>query len=215
MNSEKVRSKRDYSSALRERQAAQTRHRILEAYAEQMVDSGVKDFSIERVAQRAGVSSRTVYHYFPNRDDLLDAVAAWQDEQVSIQAIQEPITVAEFLQHVRKAFETFDSQETFIRAQLITELGREVRGRGRSRRRPAIESMIRSEIPNLKPSELRRATSIIHYLTSSEAWRSMKDESGLSGKEAGQAVTGAISVLLEDLGSDRGNSSKGREGQRR
>jgi AcrR family transcriptional regulator len=208
MNSNKVHPKRDYSSALRKQQAAQTHDRILEAYAEQMVDSGVKDFSIERVAQRAGVSPRTVYHHFPNRDDLVDAVAEWLDEKAAVRTIEESINVDEFLQHVGNAFETFDSQEAFLRAQLMTEMGREVRGRGRSKRRPAIESMIRREAPNLKPSELRRATSVIHYLTSSEAWRSMKDESGLTGREAGQAVTWAIRVLLRELGSDGRDSGK-------
>ena len=199
MNENTRKEKRGYASPLRVDQANQTRERILEAFAEQLVDGGLKDFSIERVASRAGVSTRTVYQHFPNRDDLLDAVTTWLDERVAVEAVTEATDSEEFLHGIGAAFASFDEHETMIRAQLITELGQTIRAHGRSRRRPAIESIVRRAAPNLAPSEIRRATSVIHYLASSEAWRSMKDESGLSGREAGQAVTWAIRTLLAEL----------------
>lgn len=213
MNTETLQSKREYESPLRANQASQTCDRILGAFAEQVVDDGLKDFSIERVARRAGVSTRTVYHHFPNRDELLDAVAAWLESQVS-EDVKEASDSEEFLRRLGLIFESFDENETLIRAQLITELGQTVRQRGRSQRRPFIEALVRTTAPNLEPDKVRRATSVIHYLGSSEAWRSLKDESGLSGSEAGQAVGWAIRTLLEAATTAESGSRKQQKGKR-
>ena len=74
MNSESM--PRNYRSPLREKQASETRAAIVAALAEQVLDHGMVDFSIPRLAERAGVSVRTVYRYFPNREDLLNAVVS-------------------------------------------------------------------------------------------------------------------------------------------
>ncbi len=213
MNTEEQQAKREYESPLRANQASQTRARILDAFAEQMVDGGLKDFSIERVARRAGVSTRTVYHHFPNRDELLDAVSAWLESQVS-EDIKGAADSEEFLRRLGLAFESFDEHETLVRAQLITELGRSVRAAGRSQRRPTIEALVRSTAPKLAPAEVHRISSLIHYLGSSEAWRSLKDESGLSGSEAGQAVSWAIQTLLTEAKKSQSGSSKQQKGNR-
>lgn len=198
MNTEEV-QKRPYESALRARQASQTRERILAAFAEQIVESGGGDASIERLAKRAGVSLRTVYHHFPRRDDLLDAITVWLDETTGALGLSMPDTVEGFLDFVPRVFATFDDSETLIRAQLVTDLGRDIRHRGRSKRRPAIDALVAQAVPGLPPPELARATAIVHYLTSSEAWRSLKDESGMSGEEAGAAVAWAIRTLFESM----------------
>jgi AcrR family transcriptional regulator len=65
---------RAYNSPLRDDRARRTREAIVAALVEQVADAGLNDFSVPKVAKRAGVSVRTVYRYFPNRDDLLDAV---------------------------------------------------------------------------------------------------------------------------------------------
>ena len=213
MNTEDAKPKRQYASRLRESQAGQTRARILEALAEQIGDAGRKDFSIERVALRAGVSPRTVYHHFPNRDELLDGVTLWLDEQATGRTIEEALTADELLTHIGVVFEAFDQQESLIRAHLVTELGQAVRRRGRSRRPPVIEAIVRQEAPGAPEAEVRSAVALIHYLTSSEAWRSMKDESGMTGRDAGQAVAWAIHTLLADLSKKARGSAEVEKGE--
>jgi AcrR family transcriptional regulator len=197
-----MQNKRPYSSRLRASQAEQTRVRILEALAEEIADGGMSDFSIDQIARRAGVSPRTVYHHFPNRDALLNGVTDWLDQQVTGEPISENTTARELFDHLAAAFEAMDAHEGLIRAQLLTELGQTVRRRGRSRRRPAIEFLIRREAPGASEVEVRRTTALVHYLASSEAWRSMKDESGMSGREAGEAVIWAIGTLLARLNDE-------------
>lgn len=70
-------SRRRYDSELRRQQAAQTRERIVEAGAELLRGSSIRDWNaltIRGVAERAGVNVRTVYRYFANERALRDAV---------------------------------------------------------------------------------------------------------------------------------------------
>jgi AcrR family transcriptional regulator len=51
--------------------AEQTRERILEAAAELISEEGIDEVRIARVANRAGVSTALVHHYFSTREELL------------------------------------------------------------------------------------------------------------------------------------------------
>ncbi|HET9949935.1 MAG TPA: TetR/AcrR family transcriptional regulator [Longimicrobiales bacterium] len=51
-----------------------TRSRIIEAARELLVAEGFRGFTVEKVADRAGVSRMTVYYQFASKQDLLEAV---------------------------------------------------------------------------------------------------------------------------------------------
>src|SRR6266508_6399521 len=52
-----------------------TRRAIVEAAAELFVDRRQDGFSVQDVADRAGLTHRTVYRYFPTRHELIGAAA--------------------------------------------------------------------------------------------------------------------------------------------
>jgi hypothetical protein len=54
---------------------------------------------------------------------------------------------------------------------------------------------------------------VVHYLTSSDAWRALKDEAGLDGAQSGQAVAWTIRALINTL-SETSAEAKGRQGRR-
>lgn len=55
---------------------------ILDAAVEEVIDYGVKKFSVERVAQRVGMSRTGIYRYFASKDALIHAVVASEVERV-------------------------------------------------------------------------------------------------------------------------------------
>lgn len=61
---------------------AATRHRIVEAAAELMFVGGVAGTTLDQVRDAAGVSSSQIYHYFADKDALVHAVVAHQNETV-------------------------------------------------------------------------------------------------------------------------------------
>ena len=191
--------KRRYQSTLRDEQAEFTRSRILEAAAEQIIDRSAGQFSVERVAQRAGVAPRTIYHHFPNREALLIALDAWVESRFNTGATALPTDAAGLPGMIETVFSSFDENESFVRAQLLSGAGQEVRSLIRAQRRQALEALIKSLPAELSDAQARDATALVHHLISSETWRALKDESGLSGKEAGRAVAWALRALLSAL----------------
>jgi len=58
-----------------------TEERILSATLGLLARRGVKRLGMQEVSEAAGVSRGTLYRYFPNKDHLLDAVAAYDEER--------------------------------------------------------------------------------------------------------------------------------------
>ena len=50
------------------------REQLLDSAVAYIMERGLSDFSLEKIAQRAGVSTPLIYKYFPKREDILRAV---------------------------------------------------------------------------------------------------------------------------------------------
>jgi AcrR family transcriptional regulator len=61
---------------------ARTRLRIVAAAAELMNDTSVAGTTVEQVRDAAGVSSSQIYHYFADKQALVKAVIAYQNDTV-------------------------------------------------------------------------------------------------------------------------------------
>jgi len=194
--------KRAYSSALRARQAADTRDLIIAAVGEQLAAGGIDDLSVERVAARAGVSPRTVYRHFPTREALLDSVGAWVVTRS--RELPDPLRAEELPEAIVASFESFDRHETMMRGFLATTGGRELRAHMRRKRLQRIDGALDVALAGADPERARLAKAVIGHLCSAATWQALKDEAGLTGAEAGQAVAHTIEALLHP-----GNHRKG------
>ena len=80
-------ARRSYDSTLRRQRAAETRAGIVAAGSALLHGSSVRDWrglTIRAVAERAGVSERTVYRHFVNEQGLRDAVMHEFEEEAGI-----------------------------------------------------------------------------------------------------------------------------------
>src|SRR5437016_12585594 len=68
------REKRPYKSAVRQRQASDTRRRIMEAAGELLQREGYAGMTIEAIAQWAEVSAQSVYAIFKSKTGILIAL---------------------------------------------------------------------------------------------------------------------------------------------
>jgi AcrR family transcriptional regulator len=204
ISSEQPSNRRSYRSSLRDEQAGQTRTRILEAAVELIIDPSPQSFSVERVAKRAGVSARTVYHHFPDREALIRALQQFTDERAQVDQVGFPKTVEDFGPAIHTIFDSFDRYETYIRAQLASQAGQEVRSHLRNERRAAIRAFVGRAAPGASEAQVNLAQALVHFLVNSEGWRSLKDESELTSLEAADAVTWAVTTLLDDLAHGKG-----------
>jgi AcrR family transcriptional regulator len=81
---------RPYDTTNRQRQAAETRRRILEAAQELFTRDGYVTTTIAAIAEHAGVAAQTVYASTKSKRDILkgilDLAISGEDEQVPVQA---------------------------------------------------------------------------------------------------------------------------------
>jgi len=82
-----VAARRRYDSAVRRRQAAETRDRIVTAGSELLHGFPIWNWgalTVRAVARRAGLNERTVYRYFANERELRDAVLRRLEEEAGV-----------------------------------------------------------------------------------------------------------------------------------
>jgi TetR/AcrR family transcriptional regulator, transcriptional repressor for nem operon len=75
------------------RKGAQTRHRIVTAAANLILQQGVAGTTLEDVRSEAGVSSSQIYHYFADKETLVRAVVDYRAETV-VGETHEPMLAA-------------------------------------------------------------------------------------------------------------------------
>jgi AcrR family transcriptional regulator len=187
--------KRAYHSELRHKQMEQTRELIVEALADQVWKEGLADFSVPTVARRAGVATRTVYRYFPTRDDLLDAVSEWIRKRAPEPA--QPQSLEDVVRYVRDLYAYFDQNTQLVDLQALPGLGREVQERWRAKRLAAGREALAKWMPEIDDEHERvRRFAPVRVLLSSRSWLQMTRELGMTSEQAADAACAAIETLL-------------------
>lgn len=198
---------RGYDSPLRSEQRAQTRDRIVDAATELLADEAVDELTIPLVADRAGVSVRTVYFHFPTKDDLSETVAERLDTVIG--AISYPDSSAELPAFAEQMFREFERNQKVVRAVLKTKAGREVRARGRTRRLRDLERVLGPELAGLSPLQRRQRLAAIYIFLSGPAWQAMSDYFGLDADETARAAAWGMGALLRELERDATGNEDG------
>lgn len=152
--------------------------------------------SVEDVAKASGVSLRTVYRYFPDRQALVEAVAVYADEHATYEM---PTSPEEISTVFARLFVEFDGMPALTRAAIVARIKRPGVWPTRTVRVEQIGAVVDRATRGLPPADRRRARAVIVYLANSLAWLSMADESELDGADAGAAVGWAIQTLFADI----------------
>jgi len=182
--------------SIRERQRAVTRDAIRDAAIEVASETGFAAMTMDKVAERAGVSLSTVYRYFADRDDLLAAIIAWANGLTRISPLSSADDIAAFQEQFMA---DLDANRAFFRAMVVSRVGEPARWTGRQKRLDMWRGLLEEVTDHLDPEEARLAKAVIVYLTGALPWLTMADESGLDGAQAGRAAGWAIRTLIADL----------------
>jgi len=184
-------------SSLREQQAEAARQRILEAVATLLEDGGVEDMTMPQVAETSGISLRTVYRYYPTREQLLEAAGRWIGSELLGQGY--PRTLDEVADTFEDGCRQFDRHPGLVRALALSQLGREVRAPRREERLAAIRHALATEVGDLPEQELRHAEAVLAYLHNMLAFTTLREEHDLAADEIAEALGWAIRTLVDDL----------------
>ncbi len=186
---------RRYQSTLRAEQAAQTRERILEALAAEL-GAGGDEFSVPRVAERAGVSVRTVHHYFPTREAQVAAVAHYVDGVVLADE-RGPIDAADLPDYVERVYRSALTHEPLTRTLVAPGVAAHVRKLRRKGRLDRIAAAVRDL--GIDEARGRQLAASLKVIASADFALALIDHHGLTHEEAGAAARMTVEALLASV----------------
>lgn len=178
-----------------------TRAAILEALAAVIVETGGTDFSVQQVADRAGVTHRTVYNHFPTREALRDGLGDLVEAQLARVATppdQAGITVEGMPAMVKTIYGIFEQHPDPIRVCARFMLASGGPARVTSHRTTAVRRAIEQGTPaaGSPPISSHAAAAAVRMFASSIGWHLLTEHYGLSPAEAAATASWATATLL-------------------
>lgn len=203
------------AKSLRDRQKELARSAILDALANEIVERGASNVSLQAVADRAGVSHRTLYNYFDGRDALIDAlmadvgVAGLGDSPVAPHNDGLPeFDLAVVPEAIRYFYDVWDSEGDRAKAAFQIEAARVAEGSTYANRiDPNIEALDRTLAaarPDLDPVPRRAIVHVLRTMMSGRTWHRLVAEHGLDSAVAAETAAWAFEELTAALISGRG-----------
>lgn len=192
---------RKYSMDIRSEVAALRRRRLIEATVEVLGEVGADRLTMDMVAERADAATRTIYNYFPTRQDLLSAVQAellqaFRDTlQLEIPETGEP---AERLrQFVAVLFDMYDQQGAALTTLLeFDEPGVRAQVRDmRAWRRDRLEQILQSASDTLR-LPIGQAVAFAFVMINHVSWRVLREELALTQQQAVETTATGIEAGL-------------------
>jgi AcrR family transcriptional regulator len=177
-----------------------TRRAILEAMVDVIMEKDGIGFSVQAVADRAGVTHRTIYNHFPTREALCDAFADYVDDelmQASGRATEPTWSLASLPALVEDLYRMLALRDRHARAYVTMMIGNRRPMSAWRRRSLMAEKLIAREQSGRTPLTPRQVTATIRMFVSTMGWHLLTEQCGLSTDEAAAASAWATRTLLD------------------
>lgn len=190
---------RRYHSTLRDRQVAQTKELILDAVTTLLADRRADEVTTREIAATAGVSERTVYRHFPDRDALLEGLSRRLPEidrftpSFRVGGLDDLPPTGRLLMELLEEHHVAALAEAVLNAD-PRRFASDTRSHSRDMRR-----LLAKELPELDEREHLRIAAVFRCLLSSQAWLRMREEYGVPGTESGPVVAWVIETIIREL----------------
>jgi len=193
----KSRPTRTYESPTRKEHAELTRQRIIDSVVDLLVSERPATVSIPAVAKRANVSVRTVYHHFPTKDALFDALVDVTQRPDQGQHLETATTPKQLAELLPKAYEYLEQNAPLFNAIRVSEVNSRIRGELDRRNVARIEKAMQPLRDELDDDDFRRLCAIVSALVSNDTFRNMTSRYGLDRDDAAAAMSWAITTLTD------------------
>lgn len=180
------------------KQTDRTRNAIVDAASELVFGSaGPDQFTMQNIADAAGVSHRTLYRYFPSRQDLIDAVGAAYDEQLDASTPSDVLrSFGEWIDAVEDVIGFGAAHRaTFQRALALSV----VTGQWRSDRDRRYWELFRERFAHLDEGTAREDFAALRHVLSAANVVIFGDRFGLSPEATAAGIQRAVHALVADI----------------
>lgn len=171
-----------------------------------LIDEGNLQPPAQRVAERAGVSLRLVYHHFDDLTTLFAAAAARQSERVM--ALVKPISdegpfavrlEAFVAQRARLYHRLFNARRAARLLEHVAPVVADTLQLVRAYKRVEAERVFARELGRLAPARRRERTAALGAVTSFNSWESLRAHQQLSVEDAKRVLGTMIAAVLEEV----------------
>jgi AcrR family transcriptional regulator len=176
-----------------------TRRAILEAMADVVSEANGIGFSVQAVADRAGVTHRTIYNHFPTREALCEAFSAYVDEQLTSTGANLPVELPlDGLPALTgDLYKTLAQRERHARAYVMLMIGNRQPLQTWRKRSLVIEREIARVARADSPIHPRLITAAVRMFVSTMGWHLLTEQCGLTTDEAAATTKWATQALLD------------------
>ena len=155
---------------LRDEQARAVRDRLVNA-AIAMVEAG-EEPNMRAVAKTAGVSERTIYRYFPAREDLFAALLPILRIRASVPMVE---YAADLEKYARDLYTTFDANARLVRALVSASWAAPIFERTRAANLQALQAVLDRSYPLVPRGQRRAAAVALRVPLSGSGWAYLSD----------------------------------------
>jgi AcrR family transcriptional regulator len=188
-----------YTSPLRDRQVAQTQALILDAVTTLLDERRADEVTTREIAAAAGVSERTVYRHFPDRDALLEGLSRRLTHLDGVKPSFGLGSLDDIAPTSRRLMEVLDQHYVTARAEAVFNADpRRFAADTQANTRELCE-LLANELPELGEREQLRIAAVIRCLASTQAWLRMREEFGVLGAESGPVVAWVIDTIIREV----------------
>jgi AcrR family transcriptional regulator len=184
-------------ATLSRRHSDLTQELILAAAIDLLEHSSVAELTVRDVAQRANISARTVFRYFPTRDEFLDAIAAEVIRNLNLPP--HPATMQELLNLPDALYRTFEAKTSLTKAALHSELFDRIRSAPAQQRWIAVGKLLDQHAAMATARERKLAVANIRFFLSATAWNYYRFYFGFSLSDTIAAADAAIRQTLNGV----------------
>ena len=188
-------------TGLRDSKKQDVRDRITDEMT-RLLNEGCIDITHDLIAERTGISRRTVYRYYPDKETLFDSVI----ERVRVLAGKNVIMPRDeadltgTLHDIYTGFDRIAALTTLVRS---TPQGRALRRAANKQRVASYSAAMADAVKDLPEGDQTLATAIVQVLHTTP-WLEMRVNWGLCGDQMARAAGWAIRTFLKDLRAREG-----------
>jgi AcrR family transcriptional regulator len=186
--------------SVRAEHAQRTRDRILDAVVDLVSERRDCDFTMPDVARASGVSLRTLYRYFPNRQQLVDSVATVVDQAAESNLPAAEFDLADLGPWLEQAWRNLLTHEAFIRAQHTSPNGAAIRRARIPFFREVTRTLLLREVPAIADDRVDDVVDTALLLVSSSALFEFIDVLEIPLERAARLASEAIMRVIDEAG---------------
>jgi AcrR family transcriptional regulator len=178
--------------------------RIVDAYMDLLESASPGGAPMPAVAERAGVSVRTLYRYFPSRDDLERAAAGWLERGTREAMDDSLIDMTTARQYLRLLWPELAAALPAVLVQHTTPAGRHLRAARLAQNRAIVDRALDERVTG----ERRAAVvDLLVAVSSSSMFLELVDRMGHEPERAADLAADLIELIVERETTPRHSSA--------